>query len=49
MNGCDISVVQALSIASPAFAIGVILGWVMAILHFGGSSRYRNHQKKEDR
>jgi hypothetical protein len=49
LNGYDFSFVQALSIAGPTFAIGVILGWVLSSLHFGGSSRDKNHPEKEDR
>jgi hypothetical protein len=48
MNGYDFSIVQALSIAGSTFAIGITLGWVLALLHFGGSSGGSNHRDKED-
>lgn len=48
MSGYDFSVVQALSIAGSTFAIGITLGWVLALLHFSGSSGETNPRDKED-
>ena len=48
MNGYDFSTVQALSIAGSTFAVGIILGWMLALLHIGGSSGGSNHDDKED-
>lgn len=48
MNSIDLSTVQALSIAGSTFAVGIVLGWVLALLHFGGSSNGSNHRDKED-
>ncbi len=48
MNGYEISVVQALSIAGSTFAVGITLGWILALLHIGGSSGLSNHDDKDD-
>lgn len=48
MNGYGLSVVQALSIAGSTFAVGITLGWVLALLHIGGSSDRADHNDKED-
>lgn len=49
MNIYDFTFIQALSIAGPTFALGILLGWVLSSLHFGASSHDRNHPEKEDR
>ncbi len=48
MNGYEFSVVQALSIAGSTFAVGITLGWILALLHMGSSSGPSNHDNKED-
>ena len=48
MNGYEFSVVQALSIAGSTFAVGITLGWILALLHIGGSSSRSNHDDKDD-
>ncbi|MDD5367557.1 MAG: hypothetical protein PHQ40_00605 [Anaerolineaceae bacterium] len=48
MNGYEFSVVQALSIAGSTFAVGITLGWILALLHTGGSSGRSNHDDKDD-
>ncbi len=47
MNGYEFSVVQALSIAGSTFAVGITLGWILAMLLIGGSDR-SNHNDKDD-
>ena len=44
MNHPDLFLVQVLTAASPAFAFGFILGWVLALTHLGSS---RSHDKDE--
>ncbi len=48
MNGYEFSVVQALSIAGSTFAVGITLGWILALLHVGGSPDRSNPNDKED-
>ena len=48
MNGYEFSLVQALSIAGSTFAIGVTLGWILALLHVGNSPDRPNPNDKED-
>jgi len=48
MNNTDISMVQALSLASSTFAMGMFLGWVLALIHLGGSSDGPNRRDKEE-
>ena len=42
MGNLDILTVQVLSVAGPALAFGFILGWVLAVTHFGGSTGRSN-------
>ncbi len=48
MNGDELSMVQTLSIAGSTFAIGITLGWILALLHIGGESRKPNRNDEED-
>jgi predicted exporter len=48
MNTINFSTVQALSIAGSTLAVGVVLGWVLALLYLGNSSAGSNHREKED-
>jgi len=48
MTGYSFSTVQALSIAGSTLALGIIFGWVLALLHFGHSSRPSDRRDKED-
>jgi hypothetical protein len=48
MNIQDISIVQILSIAGSTFAFGLVLGWVLALLHSGGSSSSSHNHDEED-
>ena len=47
MIGNGFSIVQALSIAGSTLAIGIVFGWILALLHAGGSSG-RSDRDKED-
>lgn len=44
----DISIVQILSIAGATFAFGIVLGWVLALLHSSGSSGSSHDHDKGD-
>ena len=48
MNHFALSIVLALSMAGSAFVIGITLGWIMALVHFGSISSKRNSFDKED-
>ncbi len=48
MNSFELSVVQALSIAGSTFALGITLGWILALFHTGGSSGHPNRDDKEE-
>ncbi len=48
MNGYEFSLVQAISIAGSTFAVGITLGWILALLHMGSSSNWSNREDKED-
>ncbi len=48
MNGYEFSLVQALSIAGSTFAVGITLGWILALLHMGSSSSGSKPDDKED-
>ncbi len=48
MNGFELSVVQTLSIAGSTFAMGITLGWILALLHIGGISARSDPNDKED-
>lgn len=48
MIGYELSVMQTLSIAGSTFAVGITLGWILALLHIGGISRRSDHNDKED-
>ncbi len=49
MNGYEFSMVQALSIAGSAFATGITLGWILALLHIGGISSRSDRNDEEDK
>jgi hypothetical protein len=36
---------RAVAIAGSSFALGLTLGWFLAILHFGGSSNQRDRDE----
>ncbi len=48
MNGYEFSMVQALSIAGSTFAVGITLGWILALLHIGAISNRSDRNDKED-
>lgn len=48
MNGYELSVVQTLSIAGSTFALGITLGWILALLNIGGISTRSDRNDKED-
>ena len=48
MNGYEISMLQALSIAGSTFAVGITLGWILALFHIGGSSSRTNRDDSEE-
>ena len=48
MNIHDFSTFQALSIAGSTFAVGIVLGWVLALLQFSSSSKSSRSWDKED-
>ncbi len=48
MNGYEFSLVQAISIAGSTFAVGITLGWILALLHMGSSSGRSKPDDKED-
>ena len=48
MNNIGFTTVQALSIAGSTFAVGIVLGWVLALLQFGSSSGGSKPRDKED-
>ena len=48
MNITSISMVQALSIAGSTFAIGITLGWILALLNLGGSSDGSKPRDRDD-
>ena len=48
MNGYEISMLQTLSIAGSSFAVGITLGWILALLHIGGISTRSDRNDKED-
>lgn len=39
---------RAIAIAGSTFALGLTLGWFLAILHFGGSSGSSNQSDRDD-
>jgi hypothetical protein len=49
MNNIDFSTVQALSIAGSTFAAGIVLGWVLALLQFGGSVGRSRRRDQDDK
>jgi hypothetical protein len=49
MSNFDVLTIQVVSVAGPAFAFGLVFGWILAITHFGGSSGGLNTHDKEDR
>jgi len=48
MNGYEFSMLQALSIAGSTFAVGITLGWIVALLYIGGISTRSDRNDKED-
>jgi hypothetical protein len=48
MNGYEFSMLQTLSIAGSAFATGITLGWILALLHIGGISSRSDRNDEED-
>jgi hypothetical protein len=48
MNGFELSVVQTLSVAGSTFAVGITLGWVLALPHIGGISSRSDRNDEED-
>ncbi len=48
MNGYELSIVKVLSIAGSTFAMGITLGWILALLHMGGISTRSDRNDKED-
>ncbi len=48
MNGFELSMIQTLSIAGSTFAVGISLGWILALLHMGGISTRSERNDKED-
>ncbi len=48
MNGYELSIVKVLSIAGSTFAMGITLGWILALLHVGGISARSDPNDKED-
>ncbi len=47
MNGVELSMVQTLSIAGSTFAIGITLGWILALMHIGSSPTRSDRNDKE--
>ena len=39
---------RAVAIAASTFALGLTLGWLLAILHFGGSSGSSNQRDHDE-
>jgi len=39
---------RAIAIAGSTFALGLTLGWFLAILHFGGSSSSSNRRDRDE-
>ncbi len=48
MNGYELSIVKVLSIAGSTFAMGISMGWILALLHIGGISTRSDRNDKED-
>jgi hypothetical protein len=48
MNGGEVSIVQALSFAGSALAIGIVVGWLLALFQLGGSSGGSIHRDKDN-
>jgi hypothetical protein len=48
MNGYEISIMRVLSIAGSTFAIGITLGWILALFHIGCYSSHSKHDAMED-
>jgi hypothetical protein len=49
MNGNEISMLQILSIAGSTFAMGITLGWILALFHIGCNSSHSKHNVMDDR
>jgi hypothetical protein len=49
MNGNAISMLQLLSIAGSTFAMGITLGWILALFHIGSYSSQSKHTAMDDR
>jgi hypothetical protein len=39
---------RAIAIAGSTFALGLTFGWILAILHFGGSSSSSNQRDRDE-
>ncbi len=48
MNGYELSMIQALSIAGSTFAMGITLGWILALFHIGSYASLSKHDSIED-
>ena len=48
MTMTEYFVVRAIMIAGSTFALGLALGWILAILQFGGSSSSSNHKDRAE-
>jgi hypothetical protein len=48
MNPNELFILQVVTAASPAFAFGLILGWVLALAHQGGSTINAQPRDREE-
>ncbi len=48
MNGYELSIVKVLSIAGSTFAMGISMGWILALLHIGAISTRSDRTDKDD-
>jgi hypothetical protein len=48
MSPSDTTVINALSLAGSTFAFGMIFGWVLSVLIFGGSSGSSGRRDDEE-
>lgn len=44
MNTFELSVVQALSMAGSTFAVGIFLGWILALFQVSGSADHKDRK-----
>jgi hypothetical protein len=48
MNGNEISMLQLLSIVGSTFAIGITMGWILALFLIGSNSSQSKHTAMDD-